>query len=293
VQLLTVTTADGRTLTAREAGDLDGVPMLVHSGTPGSSMLYPPHVKAAEEAGVRLFSYDRPGYGGSTRVEGRKVADCAADVAAVCDALEIGRFCVWGSSGGGPHALATAALLPDRVAAAAAIASVAPYDAEGLDFTAGMGEVNVKSFEAVLAGEEVHREQFERDLADFLAATPETVVEVLLTLLGPADKAVLDEELAAFMLESSRAGIVPSAEGWFDDDLVIVEPWGFDLASIDVPVLYWHGEQDKFVPFSHGVWLAEHIPDVEARLTPEDGHLTILVRRYDEVQAWLLERFDG
>lgn len=293
MQLLTVTTADGRTLTAREAGDFDGVPMLVHSGTPGSSMLYPPHVKAAEEAGVRLFSYDRPGYGGSTRVEGRKVADCAADVAAVCDALEIGRFCVWGSSGGGPHALATAALLPDRVAAAAAIASVAPYDAEGLDFTAGMGEVNVKSFEAVLAGEEVHREQFERDLADFLAATPETVVEVLLTLLGPADKAVLDEELAAFMLESSRAGIVPSAEGWFDDDLVIVEPWGFDLASIDVPVLYWHGEQDKFVPFSHGVWLAEHIPDVEARLTPEDGHLTILVRRYDEVQAWLLERFDG
>jgi pimeloyl-ACP methyl ester carboxylesterase len=267
--------------------------MLVHSGTPGSSMLYPPHVLAAEEAGVRLFSYDRPGYGGSTRVEGRDVAQCATDVAAVCDALEIGRFCVWGVSGGGPHALATAALLPDRVAAAAVIASVAPYDAEGLDFTEGMGEMNVKSFEAVLAGEGPHREQFERDLVDFLAATPETIVEVLLTLLGPADKAVLTEELAAFMLESSRAGIVPSAEGWFDDDVVIVKPWGFELDSISVPVLYWHGEQDRFVPFSHGVWLAGHIPGVEARLTPEDGHLTILEQRYGEVQGWLLERFDG
>jgi pimeloyl-ACP methyl ester carboxylesterase len=95
-QLLSVTTSDGRTLTVREGGDRDGVAMLVHAGTPGSRLLYPPHVQAAQKAGVRLFSYDRPGYGGSTRMEGRSVADCAADVAAVCDALEIGRFCVWG-----------------------------------------------------------------------------------------------------------------------------------------------------------------------------------------------------
>ena len=166
-------------------------------------------------------------------------------------------------------------------------------DADGLDFTDGMGEMNVTAFEAVLAGEDAHRAQFDRDLADFLAATPETVVEVLLTLLGPADKAVLSEKLAAFMLESSRAGIIPSSDGWFDDDVVIVKPWGFDLASISVPVLYWHGEQDKFVPFSHGVWLAGHIPGVEARLTAEDGHLTILEQRYGDVQGWLLERYDA
>jgi pimeloyl-ACP methyl ester carboxylesterase len=291
-QLLSaVTTADGRTLTVREGGDPDGVPLLVHSGTPGSSLLYPPHVKAAEEAGVRLFSYDRPGYGGSTRMEGRNVADCAVDVAAVCDALEVGRFCVWGSSGGGPHALATAALLPHRVAAAAALSSPAPWDAEGLDFTAGMGDSNVESFDAILAGEETHRAQLERDLADMLAATPDTLVDYLLTLLGPADKAVLDEDLAAFMIEDSRAAILPSSDGWFDDDLVLMKPWGFDLASISVPTLYRHGEQDKFVPFAHGVWLAGHIPGVESRLTAEDGHLTIVTRRYDEVQSWLLERF--
>src|SRR5262245_42846242 len=125
--------------------------MLAHVGTPGSSLLYESHLRAAEERGVRLFSYDRPGYGGSTRVVGRTVADCAADVAAVCDALEIGRFCAWGISGGGPHVLATAALLPDRVASIAAIASVAPYDAEGLDYTEGMGELNVESFAAIVA----------------------------------------------------------------------------------------------------------------------------------------------
>jgi pimeloyl-ACP methyl ester carboxylesterase len=291
-QLRSVTTADGRTLTVREGGAPDGVPMLTHSGTPGSSLLYQPHVQAAEEAGVRLFSYDRPGYGGSTRKQGRTVADCVVDVAAVCDALEIGRFCVWGASGGGPHVLATAALLPDRVGAAAVVASLAPFDAEGLDFTAGLGEMNVASIEAVLAGDDVHQAQLERDLAGLLAATPQELVEVLRTLLGPADLAALDEAYATFMLESARAGIVPSSDGWFDDDLVFAKPWGFDLASIRVAVLYWHGEQDRFVPFSHGVWLADHIPGVEARLTPEDGHLTILEQRYGEVQAWLLERFN-
>jgi pimeloyl-ACP methyl ester carboxylesterase len=288
-----VTTADGRTLTVREGGDPAGVPMLAHAGTPGSSLLYPPHLRAAEAAGVRLFSYDRPGYGGSTRMPGRNVADCAADVAAVCDALEIGRFCVWGISGGGPHALATAALLPDRVAAAAVIASVAPFDAEGLDFTAGMGEMNVESFAAVLAGDETHRAQLEKDLTGILSATPQGIVEVLKTLLGPSDLAALDEDYAAFMLENTRAGVVPSSDGWFDDDLVIMKPWGFDLGSIQVPVLYWHGEQDKFVPLAHGLWLVERIPGVEARLTEDDGHLTVLELHYDEVQGWLLERFDA
>jgi pimeloyl-ACP methyl ester carboxylesterase len=290
-QLASVTTPDGRTLTVREGGDPGGVPVLVHAGTPGSSLLYPPHMDAAEEAGVRLFSYDRPGYGGSTRQPGRNVADCAVDVAAVCDGLDIERFCVWGASGGGPHTLATAALLPDRVAAAAVIASAAPLDADGLDFTGGMGQSNVDSFNAIRAGEEPHRAQLERDFEGLMRSTPDTLVEVLETLLGPSDREVLTRELAEFMLDSSRAGLGPSPDGWFDDDLVLVTPWGFELSAIRVPVLYWHGEQDRFVPFSHGVWLAEHIPGVEAHLTAEDGHLTILETRYPEVQGWLTERF--
>jgi pimeloyl-ACP methyl ester carboxylesterase len=285
-------TPDGRALLVREGGDPDGIPMLAHAGTPGSSLLYEPHLRAAAEVGVRLFSYDRPGYGGSSRMPGRRVADCAADVAAICDALEIGRFCVWGVSGGGPHALATAALLPDRVAGAVVIASVAPYDAEGLDFTAGMGELNIEEFGAVLAGDEPHRAQLEASAAEILAATPEGLVEFLRSLLGPSDLAVLTEAYVAFGLAQMRNGIEHCLDGWFDDDLVIVKPWGFDLASIRVPVLYWHGRQDKFVPFSHGEWLAARIPGVEARLTDEDGHLTVLERHYDVVQGWLLERFN-
>ena len=103
---------------------------------------------------------------------------------------------------------------------------------------------------------------------------------------------MLTSRFVEFGLESIAAGIEPSSDGWFDDDLVFVEPWGFDLASIEVPVLVWHGEQDKFVPFAHGVWLAEHIPGAEARLTAEDGHLTILERRTGEIHEWLLARFN-
>src|SRR5215471_21553090 len=192
-----VATSDGRTLTVREGGDPAGFPVLSISGTPGSSTIYEPHAHDAAERGIRLFSYDRPGYGGSTRQKGRKVADCAADVAAVCDALGIERFCVWGISGGGPHALAAAALLPDRVVAAAALASVAPYGAEDLDFFAGMGEQNVEEFGKIFEGEDVHRAAMEKQRDELLSATPEQLLDLWQTLLGPSDREVATGVLAA------------------------------------------------------------------------------------------------
>jgi pimeloyl-ACP methyl ester carboxylesterase len=285
-----VTTADGRTLTVREGGDANGVPVLFLNGTPGSSLMYELHLDDARAKGIRLFSYDRPGYGGSTRHEGRSVADCAQDAAAVCDALGIDRFSVWGISGGGPHALACAALLPDRVAAAAALAPVAPYGAEGLDFYAGMGEQNIEEFGAIFEGEDKHRAILERDREELLGITPEQLVEAWQTLLGPADVEVTSGRLAQYILDAMRAGIEQSLDGWFDDDVAFTRPWGFELDTIAVPLLHWQGEQDKFVPYGHGVWLAEHLPG-ESRLTAEDGHLTLIEHRVPAVHAWLLERY--
>jgi pimeloyl-ACP methyl ester carboxylesterase len=285
-----VVASDGRTLTVREGGDPAGFPVLCISGTPGSSTIYPPHARDAEERGIRLFSYDRPGYGGSTRLKGRTVADCAADISTVCDALDIDRFCVWGVSGGGPHALAVAALLPDRVIAAASLASVAPYDAEGLDYLEGMGEQNVEEYAAIFEGEDAQRASTEKLRSELLSATPEQLAEVWETLLGPSDREVATGALAAFLLDHIRAGIGASVDGWIDDDLAFIAPWGFDLASIRVPVQLWQGEQDRFVPYGHAAWLAVHIPGVDARLTPEDGHLTLFERRVPEVHAWLLEQ---
>jgi pimeloyl-ACP methyl ester carboxylesterase len=287
----TVDGPDGRKLVVREGGAPGGVPVLFLHGSPGSSLQYAPHQVDAETKGIRLLSYNRPGYGGSSRDPGRKVADCAADVAAVCDALELDRVCVWGISGGGPHALATAALLPDRVAAVAALAPVAPYEADGLDFFEGMGEQNIQEFGAIFEGEERHRERLERDGAEVLAATPEGLLEAWKTLLGPADVAVTNGRLARYLLDTVRDAIEQSLDGWLDDDVAFATPWGFELNSIRIPVLHWQGEQDKFVPFGHGVWLAEHIPGVDSRLSPDDGHLTLVERRVPEVHDWLLERF--
>ena len=134
----TVTTQDGRKLRISEAGQPDGIPVLVHHGTPGSRLLYQPWVEDAQSRGIRLISYERPGYGGSTPHPGRSVASVADDVSAIAEHLNLDLLCVWGASGGGPHALACAALLPDLVVAAAAIASPAPYHADGLDWLAGM-----------------------------------------------------------------------------------------------------------------------------------------------------------
>lgn len=286
-----VPTADGRTLAVREGGRQDGVPVLVHNGTPSSNLLYEPHLLDAEEKRIRLFSYERPGYGGSTRNKGRSVADCADDVAAVCDALGVERLCVWGISGGGPHALATAALLPDRVVAVAALAPLAPFDAEGLDFFEGMGEQNVEDLHAVLEGEEAHLAMLVREREELLTASAEELVDVLKTLLGPADAEVLTGRVAEFMLDTARAGVERSLDGWFDDGVAFTQPWGFDLGSISVPVLHWHGEQDKFVPIGHGEWLSRRIPGADSRLAPEEGHLTHFEHRLPDVHAWLLERW--
>ncbi len=282
--------ADGRTLSVREGGDPDGLPVLAYSGTPGSNLLYEPHLRDAEEKAIRLISYDRPGYGGSMRNRGRTVADCAEDAAAIFDALGIERFCVWGISGGGPHSLAVAALLPDRVAAAAALAPVAPFDADGLDFYDGMGEQNIQDFRAVLEGEEAHLAVLEREREELLAATPEQLFRVFETLLGPADREVLNGRIAAFVLANALAGIEGGVDGWFDDDVALTQPWGFEVTSIRVPVLHWQGEQDKFVPVGHGEWFSKHIPGVESHLSADDGHITLAELRIPDVHAWLLER---
>ena len=287
----TVRTPDGRTLRVQEGGDPGGRPVLVHGGTPNSRSLYGPHLELAREQGIRLISYDRPGYGGSTPQPGRTIGDCAADVRSIADALDIDRFAIWGISGGGPHALASAALLPDRLVAVASLASPAPYDAPGLDYFGGMGELNVDDIKLMLDDPTAARAKTISDREIMLTATAEGTREFLQTLLTPTDAAVMTGELAEHLTQSGKDGLAPGIEGWWDDGWAMLQPWGFDVRAIDVPMMLWHGRHDKFVPFQHGEWLAQQIPGVDAHLTEEDGHLTLIQRRIPAVHAWLLEHF--
>jgi pimeloyl-ACP methyl ester carboxylesterase len=284
-----VPASGGGTLHVLEDGSSGGTPVFFHNGTPGAAGFHPSWVEDAEKRGLRLLSYDRPGYGESSPAEGRTVGDAAADTAAVADALGIDRFCVWGVSGGGPHTLACAALLPDRVAAAASLASVTPYPAEGLDWLEGMGEGNQVEFAAALAGREALEPLLDEIRTSILAADAEGLAAELDTLLSPADHEVLTGELAHFMVVVMKQALVNGTAGWVDENLAFTQSWGFNVEDIAVPVLLLHGATDRFVPISHGQWLAERIPDVEARLLPDDGHLTLVARRVPEVHAWLVE----
>ena len=286
----TVTTPDGRALAIEEAGDPAGRPVLVHNGTPNSRHIFVPVAADAAARGLRLIAYDRPGYGGSTPQPGRAVADCAADVRAICAGLGISRLAMWGISGGGPHLLACAALLPGLVTAAASLASLAPSDADGLDWFDGMGQDNVDDFKLQQTDKHAARAKLEEEREQNLAATGEDLAGMLKTLLTPADAAVLTGEFAEYLAWTGREGLAPGAQGWWDDGEAFGRSWGFELSAIEVPVLLLHGRQDQFVPFGHGRWLAERIPGVDARLLDDDGHLTLLTERIGEVHAWLAER---
>ena len=286
-----IPTPEGRTLMVQEGGDPRGRPVLVHAGTPNSRNLYSRHLAQAREQGIRLISYDRPGYGGSTPAPGRTVADCAADVRIIADALAIEKLAIWGISGGGPHALACAALLGERVVAVASLASIAPYGASGLDYFQGMGELNVEDIKLMLEDPEAARTKTVADRQVMLDATPAGIRDFMQTLLSPVDAAVLTGDYAEHMASNLKDGLGPGIEGWWDDGWAHLNPWGFAFEAIRVPVMLWQGRQDRFVPFGHGEWLAKQIPGVEAHLSEEDGHLTLTERRLPAIHAWLLEHF--
>jgi len=285
-----VSTDDGRTLRVLEQGDPHGHPILIHHGMPGSRLQFKPAVVRARQQGLRLISYDRPGYGGSSRHEGRSVGDCAADVRAIAAALEIDRLAVWGISGGGPHALACAALLPDLVPAVASLASPAPWEAEGLDYLADTGDLNVEDTKLFFEDRAAAEAKCAADRDEMLEVDLPGMIEMLETLLAAPDAEVLTGELGSYVLEQQRIGLEPGYTGWWDDGVATMAPWGFELEAIKTPVLLLHGRHDKFVPFAHGEWLAGQIPGVEPRLTEDDGHVTLLVDRLDDVHAWLVER---
>lgn len=287
VDTRTIATPDGRQLMLELGGDPSGLPVVVHNGTPNLRHLYGPWLDDAAQRGLQLISYDRPGYGGSTAQPGRTVADCADDVRAIADTLDLPRLAVWGSSGGGPHALACAALLPDRVAAVAALCSPAPYGSAGLDHFAGMGEDNVDDTKLFLTDRAAAREKSRSDRLEMLQRTPEQLNDGLKTLLSPVDAAVLVDGFAEWLVRCFQDGLAHDDEGWWEDGAAHLSPWGFDLAAIRVPVQVWHGRHDRFVPFQHGEWLAAHVPRAEAHLSNNDGHLTLLVDRIPEVHSWL------
>ena len=269
---------DGRTLhvydTSPDANDNQLV-VFWHHGTPNIGAPPEPLFPAAERLGIRWVSYDRPGYGGSTAIPNRNVASAASDVSAIAGALGIDRFAVMGHSGGGPHALACGALLPERVYGVVNVAGMAPFDAEGLDWFAGMSAPSAASLRAATEGRAV-KEKYESE-AEY---DPE--------MFTPADHASLENEWSWFIRVVEPA-VAQGSGALIYDDLAYVAPWRFDPAQIVAPVLLLHGGRDRVVPIQHAEWLSRRCPSAELRLYPEDGHISVM-NSSEGALEWLVEQ---
>ncbi len=280
-----------RELAVEDAGPDSGFPILMMNGV-GSRHLFPRAVRAGQEQGFRLIGYDRPGCGGSTSLPGRRIADCAGDIRAIMTELGISRAAVWGSSGGGPYALAAAATLPGVIAAACVFASIGPYGAPGLDFAEGLGDD---------WREEIRRffEEPGRARTEFRAQSAITLAERGSPdwwLQRWGDRAEQDaahsRDWAEYLALGIRDALHAGDQGAFDDDglwedySAFYRPWQFDLADIEAPVSLWHGLKD-FIPVTHARWLADRIPNIITHFPAEEDHTNIEENNRAAAFAWL------
>ncbi|MFF3327188.1 alpha/beta fold hydrolase [Streptomyces sp. NPDC002889] len=280
--------ADGRHLMVERLGDPRGRPVFLLHGTPGSRLGPAPRGMVLYQRGTQLIAYDRPGYGGSDRLAGRSVADVAQDVRAIADELGLERFAVVGRSGGAPHALACAALMPDRVTRTAALVTLAPRDAVGLDWFEGMAASNVLEYTTASMDPAGLTERFIMRSAE-IRKDPVKLLDDLRRELTDSDRMVVsDAGVRSMLLRNYQEALRTSAYGWIDDALAFCGPWGFDPADIKGPVMLWHGEKDVFSPVGHSRWLAQRIPGATAVLEPAAAHFDAL-HALPRILTWLLD----
>jgi pimeloyl-ACP methyl ester carboxylesterase len=279
-----IDTPDGRDLQVATLGDPAGHTVLFHHGTPGSTSQVKMFAPLVEDGHLFLVTTSRAGYGKSTRLEGRDIASVVDDARAALDAAGRNDYVVAGWSGGGPHALACAALDAPRCRAAWSLAGVVPSNLD-FDWTEGMGPENVEEFALAKRG----GAEYEAMLAEygdvFAVATEENVVELFGDLLqSEPDKAAFESPTTrAEFAASLRQGFEFGWRGFYDDDRAFLSEWGFDPTTIEVPVAVWFGGYDRSVPPAHGEWLAHHLPTATRHFFEGDGHVSLFTNHFDEL----------
>nr|WP_239134794.1 alpha/beta hydrolase [Streptomyces sp. SID12488] len=273
-------------MSVEQRGHPDGRPVFLLHGTPGSRLGPAPRPSLLYRMGVRLITFDRPGYGDSDRMPGRTVSAAADDVRVIADALGIGRFAVVGRSGGAPHALACAALLPERTTRAAALVGLAPQDAPDLDWFEGMIDSNVREYvNAAISRHRVTAALGRRSMS--ILADPAASIDEMRAELPESDRWIVADAGIQDMLERNfTEGLRTSADGWVDDVMAFSTGWGFEVAGITTPVLLWHGEDDIFAPVGHTRWLGRNIPGARVDVEPGAAHfgaLRVMTRVISEV----------
>ncbi len=267
-----VLTSDGRRLAVEEWGEPGGSPVFFLHGTPGSRLGPIPRAMVLHQLRIRIITFDRPGYGRSDRRPDRTVADVVDDVREIADSLHVDRFGVIGRSGGGPHALACAALLPERTTRAAVLVGLAPSQGEGLDWFEGMTSSNTREYRAARGGGDAISARYS-SRADGIRANPTQILTAMRDELTQSDRWIVgDAGIRRQLIENYAEAVRYSADGWIDDVVAFSNPWGFDPADIRIPTMLWHGANDRFSPVGHLRWLAARIPSAIAIVQPGMAH---------------------
>ncbi len=278
VSIETLPLTGGRHVDILLGGDPFGTPIVMHHGTPSDATTYASWSEDCAARRLRLVCMSRPGYASSSRQPGRSVASAARDTAEVLDHLGAETFLSLGWSGGGPHALACAAMLGKRCRGVAVLAGVGPYEMAGVEFAEGMGPENVSEFDAAAAGETTLRGWMDAHAMPFRSVTGEFLVQAFGGLLPPVDQDVMQATFAEEMAAVIRRALSQGFDGWIDDDLAFTRPWGFSLGEIAAPVTLWQGEFDLMVPVAHARWMAERIPGARFEFVPGHGHISLVTQ---------------
>lgn len=283
-----VVAPDGRKLSVQISGAPWGQPVFLFHGTPGVGRGPRPRGIVLHRLGIRLISYNRPGYPGSDRNKNRTVADAATDVKAIADDFGIDRFSVVGRSGGAPHALACAAILNKQVICGAALGSLAPYDAEGLDWSLGMADSNVQAYRDAEANLGALIATLQKQ-AGQVRGNSGGLLRKLWKELASDDKDVVgDIALRRIIAEVHAEALRDNVDGWLDDIVALSRPWGFELSEITAPVKLWHGGKDVFSPATHTYWLHKRIPNSTLEIEDQKAHFSS-VESLPKALAWVAE----
>ena len=265
----TLTLADGRLLTWWSYGDPDGTPVIFSHGLSDSRLIRNPDDELTASLGVRMIAADQPGVGGSSRQPGRRMADWGADMEQLADHLGLARFAVAGHSGGGPHALAVAAHLPDRVALGVLASPVGPFDEDGFAKMLVMRDLKL-----VVKLHHLHRvvrwaykadvHKAKKDLGDFVDATAAD---------DPSDAPTFNRSPAQRRMfeENFTAGLSQDEEGIYEMTMALWD-WGFEIEDVTTPFTVFYGDADDIISPVMPQRVAERLPDGRAVAWPGAGH---------------------
>jgi pimeloyl-ACP methyl ester carboxylesterase len=273
--------SDGRTLAAAEVGDPDGAPVIYSHGFPGSRLGARLGEVEAKRHGIRLIAFDRPGWGKSDPLRGRRLRDWPKDIAEAADHLDCARFNLVGVSGGAPFALACAAAFPDRVGRSAIVCGLGPVEA----MHKGDGMMWHNRIGLTLASRARWLVRPVMGVSGpLLKRFFGIAIDNLARHAGPADRAVLTDPVIRDLLgREFREAFRHGGAGAAADGLIYGADWGLDLAAIKSPVYLWHGEDDRIVPLAMAQWVAKRIPGVNASYHPGEGHFSMAINHLAEI----------